>query len=239
MGAMTTRHHSAPAAALPARDLVSVQLAERFGPPGCPMCRHRRAAVTRYIEGFLVESVNDVAFRAALDTARGFCPTHVRAVSAVDRGLSGGMLGSAILLDAIMRVRIDELAGVHAGRGIGRGRRARAAAAPAGCMVCATAIELDTVTASSLVRLSADDAWSEALGSAELCLEHLARMMAVADRPVGWAAVERRQLARLRAIRDLVVAYAHHASHDRRHLTTPEEIEAPARAVDLLAGDPA
>ncbi len=227
---------AATARLLPARDVASVQLAEHFGPPGCPVCRHRAQAVDRYIEGFLYESVNDVAFRHALDATRGFCPRHVRQVFAVDRRMSGGMLGSAILFEALMRVRQQELEAVHAARGISRRRRAQAATRPAACMACSTRATVDAVTSGSLVRLAAEPAWADALAIAELCLEHLAALMAVADRPPGWKAVEERQLARLGTLRDLVRAYGYHSSHDRRHLMTPQELEAPSRAAAFLSG---
>jgi Family of unknown function (DUF6062) len=223
---------------LPARDLSAVQLAESFRAAGCPMCHHRAHAIARFMDGFLYESVNDVTFRRDLDAARGFCGPHTHALFEADRKLSGGMLGSAILLGAIMRIREQELGAAQRARGISRGRRVQDAARPATCLVCAEAAHLDEVTAGSLVRLAADAQWATALGAAEFCLQHLLAIMAAPGRPPGWTTVEQQQLERIGVLRELVAGFAHNSSHDRRHLTTPEQVAAPARAAAFLGGDP-
>jgi len=223
---------------LPARDLATVRLAEMFGAPGCPLCRHRDDAVVRYIEGFMYESVNDVAFRKSLDEARGFCRPHTHAVLTGGRHVSGGMLGSAILFGAVMRVRGQELQAVRSARSLARRRRAQEALRPPGCLVCAAESGADKVAVDSVVRLSADPGWADAIGDAEVCLEHLAALMAASARPPGWAAIEDRQLARVAALRALVDGFAHNSSHDRQHLTTPVQTAAPGQAAAFLGGRP-
>lgn len=223
---------------LPARDLNAVQLAESMDVTGCPLCHHRGRAIGRFIDGFLYESVNDVTFRRDLDAARGFCAVHTHALFDADRRLSGGMLGSAILLGAILRIREHELRTAHSARGISRGRRVQDAARPPACLVCAEAAHIDEVAAGSLVRFSADTLWAEAVGAAEMCLEHLVTLMAAPGRPAGWAAVEEQQLTRIGALRELVAGFAHNSSHDRRQLTTPEQVASPTRAAAFLGGQP-
>ncbi len=223
---------------LPARDLSAVKLADMFSEPGCPLCRHRDIALTRYIEGFMYESVNDVAFRRSLDEARGFCPPHVQAVLTGGRHVTGGMLGSAILFGAIMRVRERELRAVHDAGSLSRGRRAQEATRDAACLVCAEGTTVDAAGANSVLRLAAEPEWAVAIGQAELCLDHLAGLMASPGRPATWADIESRQLARIGALRALVEAFAHNSSHDRRHLTTSEQVAAPGQAADFLGGSP-
>lgn len=222
---------------LPSRDLATVRLAELFRQPGCPLCRHRDRALVRYIEGFMYESVNDVAFRASLDAARGFCGPHTSDVLTGGRHVSGGMLGSAILFGAILRVREQELRALRDAGGLSRGRRAKEALRSPTCLVCTEATGVDAAAATSVLRLAADPAWAEVVGDAAVCLEHLAALMAAPNRPTAWAEVERRQLARIGALRELVEAFAHNASHDRQHLTTDEQTAAPTRAADFLGGD--
>ncbi len=224
---------------LPARDLGTVRLAEMFGEPGCPLCRHRDDAVVRYIEGFMYESVNDVAFRKSLDAARGFCPPHTHAVLTGGRHVSGGMLGSAILFGAVIRIRLQELRAVQGARSLSRGRRAQEAVRPPDCLVCTEAAGVDGAAVTSVVRLSVDPSWADAVGDADLCLDHLAALMAAPARPPNWSDVETRQLARIGALRELVEAFAHNSSHDRQHLTTPEQVASTGRAAALLAGGPA
>ncbi len=221
---------------LPARDLATVRFAEMFGEPGCPLCRHRDDAVARYIEGFMYESVNDVAFRASLDAARGFCPPHTHAVLAGGRRVTGGMLGGAILFGAVMRVRLQELRAVQGARSLSRGRRAQDALRPPSCLVCAAGSSADEVAVSSVVRLSVDASWADAIGGADVCLGHLAALMAAPGRPSTWSDIEARQLVRIQALRELVETFAHNSSHDRQHLTLPDQVEAVGRAAAFLAG---
>jgi hypothetical protein len=221
---------------LPVRDMASVHLAELVAAPGCPGCRERRLVVERYSEAYLYESVNDVRFRADLDTARGLCGEHVREMLHADRRGSGGMLGPAILLDARLRVRESELRAAIAARGPIRSRRTRDAARPPACPVCREASTGVLGALRHLVRLTEDAAWAEAVAEAGLCLEHLVAMMATPGRPSGWEAVERRQLERLRSVRERLVAFADHSAHDRRHLTTTDERVAVDDAARLLGG---
>ena len=221
---------------LPARDLGTVKLAELFAEPGCPLCEHRDRAVVRYIEGFMYESVNDVAFRASLDVARGFCGPHVTDVLTGGRHVSGGMVGSAILFGAVMRVRERELRAVRSAGGLSRGRRTQEALRPPVCLVCAEAASVDAAAVTSLMRLATEPPWAVVIGNAPLCLEHLAALMAAPGRPPVWAAIEDRQLARVGALQELVQAFAHNASHDRQHLTTDEQTAAPTQAAAFLGG---
>jgi hypothetical protein len=221
---------------LPARDLGTVKLAALFREPGCPLCLHRDRAVTRYIEGFMYESVNDVAFRATLDAARGFCGPHTSDVLTGGRHVTGGMVGSAILFGAILRVRERELSAVHRAGGLSRGRRAQEATKQPACLVCAEATSVDAAAVTSLIRLATEPEWAAAIGDAALCLEHLAALMSASGRPAAWSDIEHRQLARVGALRDLVQAFAHNASHDRQHLTTDEQTAAPAQAAAFLGG---
>ena len=81
--------------------------------------------------------------------------------------------------------------------------------------------------------------WQRALVSADLCL---ADLMAVAASEAsdggrgGRSAVMDAQLGRLTEVVNLLEQFAHHNSHDRRHLVSDEEREAVRRAERLLAG---
>src|SRR5690606_23843542 len=103
--------HHVPMSDLPVRDMAEVRLAELVAAPGCPGCRERQRVVERYTEAYLYESVNDVRFRGDLDAARGLCGDHVREMLRADARQSGGLLGPAILLDAMIRVRDEEQIG--------------------------------------------------------------------------------------------------------------------------------
>jgi hypothetical protein len=192
--------------------------------------------VERYTEAYLYESVNDVRFRGDLDAARGLCGDHVREMLRADARLSGGLLGPAILLDAIIRVREDELRAVASARGPMRRRRARDASQPAACPVCREATGAVEGLLRHLVRATEDARWADAVAGMELCLEHLVVMMASPGRPAGWAAVERRQLEHLASMRTRLIAHADHSAHGRRHLATADDRDAVAEAARFLGG---
>jgi hypothetical protein len=221
---------------LPTRDLASVHLAELVAAHGCPGCLEQRSVVERYSEAYLYESVNDVRFRADLDAARGMCGDHVREMMRADRRQSGGALGPAILLDAMLRIREAELRAAVGARGPIRSRRVREAARPAACPVCAEVTQRVEGVLRHLVRLTVDPAWADAVGGVELCLDHLLAMMATPGRPPGWDAAERRQLERIQRLRQRLIAFADHSAHDRRHHQTADERASVDEAAAVLGG---
>ncbi|HEY4190477.1 MAG TPA: DUF6062 family protein [Candidatus Limnocylindrales bacterium] len=220
---------------LPVRTNADVHLADAFGAPGCPLCRERSRAQAAWLESILAESVNDIPFRQALDAARGFCGHHAAEILDADRRRAGS-LGAAILLRATLVPRLRELEAVHAARGWARTRRMTEAARPPACPACERSARTDAGRAESVVHLTADAAWAEAVAAAPVCLEHLVALMAVRPAPAAWSTVEERQLARLGALRDLLDAYSHTSSHDRRHRQTDAQRASPDQASALLAG---
>lgn len=220
---------------LPVHSGSDIHLADAFGQPGCPLCRERARTESAYLESILAESVNDVGFRATLDTARGFCPAHARAVLDADRRRAGS-LGAAILLRATLAVRLRELEAAHAAGGRTRSKRLEAATLPPSCPACDCVARAEASVLDSLVRLTAAEPWAEAAASAPFCLDHLVRLSSHRPSSAAWPAIEARQLDRLRLLRDDLDGYAHASSHDRRHLQTDAHRAAPDRAADLLDG---
>jgi len=220
---------------LPARTGADVHLADAFERPGCPLCRERDRAESAYLEAILAESVNDVPFREALDAARGFCAAHSRAVLDADRRRAGS-LGAGILLRATLRPRLRELEAMHAAGGWSRARRVGDASRPPACPACRRVAESDAAVVEGLVQLAEQPAWSEAVASAPFCIEHLAALVDRRSPPAWWAAIEERQLQRLRTLGDRLDRFAHASAHDRRHLQTPDQVASVDEAADLLGG---
>lgn len=223
---------------LPARSAADVHLADAFEGPGCPVCAELARADGQWLESILAESVNDIPFRQALDSARGLCRRHVREVLDADRRRAGS-LGAAILLRATLAARLPELEAVHGAQGWTRSRRAEQAARPPACPGCAREAATLSWIAGAIVRLAENPAWSSAVGAAPFCLDHLVLLLCERATSPGWADAETRQLERLRDLRDLLDGFAHTSSHDRRHLQTASQRAAVDAAADLLAGDTA
>src|SRR6187455_2433093 len=57
-------------------DQPAYELRDALAQPGCPICFLALRSVGRYLESLAYDRVNDVAVRAALHTARGFCNPH-------------------------------------------------------------------------------------------------------------------------------------------------------------------
>ena len=220
---------------LPVHSGSDIHLADALTQPGCPLCREQARTESAYLESILAESVNDVGFRAALDTARGFCSAHARAVLDADRRRAGS-LGAAILLRATLAVRLRELEAAHAAGGRTRSRRLEAAARPPSCPACDRVTRAGASVVASLARLTSDAAWAEAAAAAPLCLDHLLRLASHRPTTAAWPAIEARQLDRLRRLRDDLDGYAHASSHDRRHLQTDAHRAAADQAADLFDG---
>jgi hypothetical protein len=187
--------------------------------------------------GALAEFVNDVAFRGRLDRARGFCDRHIHALVEADRRGSGGLLGPAILFQAVLRVRLREAANAHDSKGRSKSKRVTEARTPPECPICADVQRADLVTTAGLVELATDPAWAEAAASAQFCLGHLLALMAADPGDASWSAVEARQLARLGELNDRLQSFAHRSSHDRRHSITESERASVTAAANLLGGD--
>jgi Family of unknown function (DUF6062) len=223
---------------LPIEGLGDISLADLLGQTGCPLCRLRRESSERYLRTLLWEGVNDIGFRERLALGRGFCRRHSREILAADRAQSGGSLGAAILLASVTRRRLDELRNLPARPG----RRARKAfdtvREPAACPVCSHIAQADQMALDRLLVRLADPAWRRALQSAELCLDDLVRMWAIASdgRHEPWPEVAAAQLARIERLVELLDAFALHSSHDRRHLMTDNERAAADDAAAFLGG---
>jgi adenylate cyclase len=223
---------------LPIDGLGDISLADLLGQTGCPLCRLRRDSTDRYLRALLWEGVNDISFRERLTTGRGFCRKHAHSVLATDRAQSGGSLGAAILLGAAVRTRLVELRRLPASRTRRARDAVRAASQTPDCPVCGHVADAERRTVDRLLVRLADTAWREAMASADLCLDDLLRMWtaAIDDRDQHWPEVAAAQLARIEQLVSRLDSFAHHSSHDRRHLLTDSERGAGDEAAAFLGG---
>ena len=172
---------------------------------------------------------------------RDSCATHTTRLVETDRRRSGGTLGSGILLAAVLRQRLDELAGVAAaGRGRGSNRRLAAAAQPPDCQICEHARTAEGLAATSLVGLAGLPEWNAALSTSSICLDHLVGSGAVAARSARevqdrWQIVATAQLDRLAAVSETLEGFIANSSFERRSSMTAEQLEATDAAAEALA----
>jgi hypothetical protein len=211
---------------------------------GCPLCTMTRRGGLRFIESVMFELVNDVTFRQRLTAGGGLCAAHIRDLAPVERRGSGGVLGSAILLLAMLKPRLAALVEPDIERKLNRGRVERAARPAWECPACEREAASAREAAYRLLQLAArDPAWARGVSGAPFCLAHLALLTGVADRTLRERALEetqrlvvREQQRRLTNVATRLEAFVHHSAHDRRAEMTDEERAAVREAAIALGG---
>jgi hypothetical protein len=218
------------------RDIVDVRLLDAMAGGGCPVCAVRTRSERATMDTIIDERVLDIGFREDLERRTGFCRRHVAELVATDRRRTGGILGSSLLLAAIIDRR---LAPARDGlRHTGRRRRASANAATKRppCIACSQGeVAARTAIERLAERTDAPD-WVTVIAEAPFCLDDLLAFWAVAGGRATVEPVMTRQLERFAALRDRLNGFADHSSHDRRHLMTDDERTAADEATRLLGG---
>jgi hypothetical protein len=92
-----------------ARDMVDARLLDALAAGGCPICRVRARSERSTMDAIINERVLDIGFRAELERAHGFCRRHVAELVPTDRRETGGILGSSLLLSAVIDRRLGAL----------------------------------------------------------------------------------------------------------------------------------
>ena len=229
-------------ARLPAHDFEEIRLAEALERGRCPICDARQEASYAALRGLAREGATDRGLRDKMDKGLGFCQAHSVGLSRMELLQTSSQLATAVLLDAVLRRRLATLKKLSGGDASGQVRGLAELSDPK-CPVCARTAEASAATVRRLLELSADPAWSVALGSAEICLDDIYTLWAAAagagkEVHARWSAILAAQLRRLEALQKTLAEYAHNSTADRRHLITPEQNAAGAASIRLFGGTP-
>ena len=220
-----------------ATDIVDVRLLEAMRDPGCPLCAIRARSEKAVMDSIINERVLDIGFRRDLEVRQGFCRRHIAELVPTDRRETGGILGSSMLLAAVIDRRLGALRDSPGERGRRRRDRLAQARKRAPCIACTQgASAVETAEARMTTRAS-DAGWAEALGPAAFCIDDFLGLWASAKGDAAFEPVARRQLDRFEALRIRLDGFAQHSSQDRRHLMTEDEKTAADQATRLLGGD--
>jgi hypothetical protein len=226
---------------LPARDFEEIRLAEALERSRCPVCDARQEASYAALRGLAREGATDRGLRAQMDKGLGFCQVHSVGLSKMELLQTSSQLATAVLLDAVLRRRLATLKKLSGNDESGQMRGLAELADPR-CPVCTRAAEASEAAIRRLLELSGDVAWSEALGSGEICLDDIYALWAAAARAREvqgrWSVILASQLKRLDALQKTLAEYAHNSTSDRRHLITREQNEARAASIRLFGGSP-
>jgi hypothetical protein len=230
-----------PDAAAPeplALDIVDVRLLEAIHRGGCPICVVRARSERATIDSIIRERVLDIGFRAGLERREGFCRRHVAELVPADRRETGGILGSSLLLSAVIDRRLDVLRD-----GVGeRGRRLRTRLGTARhrppCIACTQGASAVETALARMTERASDPGWAALLAAAPFCLDDLIEVWAASGGDPAFQPIVRRQLSRFEDLRVRLEGFAHHSSHDRLQLMTDLERTAADEATRALGGDP-
>jgi hypothetical protein len=220
-----------------ARDIVDMRLLEAMRLGGCPVCAVRARSERATLDAIINERVLDIGFRAELERRQGFCRRHVAELLPTDRRETGGMLGSSMLLSAVLDRRTGDLAAAMGAGGRNLRARLKVAHARPPCVACtqgATAVE---TALARFAERSTDPVWADVLAEAPFCLDDFLGLWAMAGSERAFETVARRQLARFADLRRRLDGFAHHSSQDRIHLQTDDERTAADEATRVLGGD--
>ena len=190
------------------------------------------------MDAIINERVLDIGFRADLERKQGFCRRHVAELVPTDRRVTGGILGSSMLLSAVIDRRIGRVRD-----GVGsRGRRIRVglklARTRPPCVACTqgeTAVRTAVGRFAGAVRRCRPGPTRSARPRSASTTSSCSGTGRAPD--ATFEPVARRQLARFEDLRRRLDGYAHHSSHDRVQLMTDEERGAADDATRVLGGD--
>jgi hypothetical protein len=79
-------------------------LRDALAQPGCPVCRLKADAVTRFLDSLLWESVNDPGRRREIRLARGFCPPHAWSLVRTSASLGAAIIARDVLQSVLTTV---------------------------------------------------------------------------------------------------------------------------------------
>jgi len=77
--------------------------------PGCPICRVRNMAETRYLGNLLHEYVNDLETRVHIIASLGYCPKHAWQMGLMEREKDGEATGNSIIYEDLVSVVLNLL----------------------------------------------------------------------------------------------------------------------------------
>jgi len=220
-----------------ASDIVDVRLLDAMRVGTCPVCAVRARSEKATMEAIINERVLDIGFREDLERKQGFCARHVAELVPTDRRETGGILGSSILLAAVIDRRIDLVrSGLDSPGRRFRIRPSRAPTRPP-CVACSQGESAVRTALARFANRSSDPAWAEMLAEAADFIDHFLALWAKAGSRREFEPVARRQVERFEDLRRRLDGYAHHSSHDRIQLMTEEERTAADEASRALGGD--
>jgi hypothetical protein len=185
--------------------LVLIFLKSALRQPGCPLCRARLSAETRYLKSLLWEHVNDAGTRIRLTQSLGACGRHAQQMLQMEVTGWDVPLGNAIIYEGLAKTvsfrlrEVRALAKKQARRGNAQRLMARLAARgkrderldrpltpEKGCRVCELGQESERYYAETLLQMLDEQEYQRLYdGSDGVCLSHLRLLLQISSPGAG------------------------------------------------------
>ena len=237
--------------------LALINLKDALRQSGCPLCRLRLTAETRYLKSLLWEHVNDVGTRIRLTQSLGACGRHARQMLQMEVTGWDMPLGNSIIYEGLAKVasfklrEVRALAEKRARRGnaqramarlVGRGERDerldRPLAPEKGCRVCEMGQESELYHAEALLQMLDEQEYQELYGRSEgVCLPDLRLLLQVAGPGGGLQYLLDQSEQRLRELETDLREFARKQSYQYHDEAVSEgERTAATRAMAFFGG---
>ncbi len=87
-----------------AKSSAYYELIEAMSHPGCPICQMVDRAVRQYVDAFFYENINNIARRAEIREARGYCSVHGALLAGHARALGTAILQHDVINDVLREI---------------------------------------------------------------------------------------------------------------------------------------
>ncbi len=139
----------------------------------CAFCSLERKALHQFFDGLLYEKVTDPGIRSSLVKSGGFCPRHAHMLAGF-----GDALGTVILYEDQLRLRLEGLEKMKAPAASGRALHKSDRRGPMVCPACRFEEKMQRMHAQTLLQGLSDPEMAEAFASSPgLCFLHIMLVM--------------------------------------------------------------
>jgi len=216
----------------PPRDAAAFEVLDALGEQGCSVCRLTMRSVGRQLQAIAYEQVNDIALRAQLRSAGGFCNPHAYRWLHEARSV----LGTALIYRDVLRAGLEDLQGGGSRGGLLRGLFG-ARGGTADCPACRVQEEAEARYVEVLVALIASDAQArQALERSQgLCRRHTSAALRMGGPGADYVR-QNTQKTIAALVRELDEVIRKEDYRFRDEPRTASERSAPARAIGWAAG---
>ncbi len=234
-----------------AKSSAYYELIEAMSHPGCPICQMVDRAVRQYVDAFFYENINNIARRAEIREARGYCSVHGALLAGHARALGTAIIQHDVINDVLREINralplhpsehatlrrpqpLDDLTSVPMRRAMLDAVKPKRM-----CPLC----EYESDQERMLLRALVDDIDDEGLQraferSSGLCLPHLQTLLQLRGvKPHHLRLLVQIERDILMALKEDLEEYLAKSNASYAHKSMGREADAPLRAVKIVSG---